>query len=303
MDGQAKSRWIAGAAAVERRSGLAYGEFERDYLRPRRPVVIEGALEGWRALARWTPEFFANAYRGRKVACRNDTAERTMDSYIAALPGSTPESPLPYLRNLNIQTDFPELVPDISPSLVFAHPDWLSSRLMPKDWLRPNHLNQLFISGRGARIPLHYDDWMTHNMVSNVYGDKRFLLFDPSQAEHLYRCGDETSGEAYILSAVDPWRPDLGKFPRLSEAKAHEVVIGRGDTLFVPAGWWHSSFTETTCISVSSSFDNGSNWSLLVAEISRLRANEPAPKRLALRGFLGAVGATLGLLRRVGVNP
>jgi hypothetical protein len=297
------SRWIGRAAAVERRDALSYAAFERDHLQPRRPVVLVGAVESWRALRTWTPAFFAERYRGRKVVCRNDDAERTMESYVAALDASTPDKPLPYLRNLNIQTDYPELVEDISPPLSFAEPDWLSSRLMPRDWLRPNRLNQLFISGRGARIPLHYDDWMTHNMVSNVYGDKRFLLFDPSQADHLYRCGDAASGESYILSAVDPWRPDLQKFPRLAEAQAHEVVIGKGDTLFVPAGWWHSSFTETTCISVSSSFANGSNWNLLVAEIGRLRAKEPAAKRLAVTAFLGVVGTTLGALRRVGVNP
>ena len=56
---------------------------------------------------------------------------------------------------------------------------------MPRDRLRPNHLNQLFISGRGARITLHYDDWMTHNMVSNIFGERPFMLFDPTQPEHL----------------------------------------------------------------------------------------------------------------------
>ena len=32
-------------AAIERRSGLSYREFEREYLRPRRPVIITDALE------------------------------------------------------------------------------------------------------------------------------------------------------------------------------------------------------------------------------------------------------------------
>jgi hypothetical protein len=291
-----------GLKSVDRREGLSFRDFEQDYLLPRRAVVLLGAADAWPAMTRWTPEFFAERYRGRKVSCRYDEGAWTMDGYVAALASSTPERPLPYLRNLNIQTDYPELVPDIEPKIAFAAPDWLSSRLMPRDWLRPNHLNQLFISGRGARITLHYDDWMTHNMVTNISGEKRFVLYDPGQGGYLYRRGGRESGEDYILSAVDPWRPDLERFPLFAKAAPVDVVIGPGETLFVPAGWWHSSFTESTCISVSSSFANWSNWNSLIAEIGRLRMKENPAKRAAVQAFLAGVGGALSLLRGAGVT-
>lgn len=287
--------------SVDRRDALPLLDFEREYLAPKRPVVIRGAIDRWRALETWTPEFFAERYRGRSVKCRNDPSAWTMDGYIAALASSTPQSPLAYLRNLNIQTDYPELVCDIEPRLAYAAQDWLSSRLMPKDWLRPNHLNQLFISGRGARITLHYDDWMTHNTVSNVYGEKRFVLFEAGEAERLYRRGDAASGGDYILSNVDPWKPDYERYPLFHEAVAQTVVIGKGETLFVPAGWWHSTFTETTCISVSSSFADGSNWNALIDEIGRLRSGENRVKTAAVQGYLAAVGLALSGLKRAGV--
>ena len=293
---------MANTNVVERKENLSFSEFERNYLLPNRPVVVAGAVDAWPALERWTPDFFARNYQGRKVSCRNDPTDWTIDSYVAALPSSTPERPLGYLRNLNIQTDYPDLVPDIEPKLRLAAPDWLSSRLMPRDWLRPNHLNQLFISGRGARITLHYDDWKTHNTVSNVYGEKRFVLFDPTQSEFLYRRGDERSGGDYILSAVDPWRPDFKAHPLFDRAKPLSVVIGKGDTLFVPAGWWHSSFTKSTCISVSSSFANWSNWRALVVEIGRLRSNENTIKRAAVQAYLSAAGAILGALHGLGID-
>lgn len=187
--------------------------------------------------------------------------------YLDSLAGSSFEHPAPYLRNLNIQTDWPELVPDISPRVSYAQPDWLSSRLMPRDWPRPRHLNQLFISGAGTKISLHYDDWMTHNFVSNVAGEKEFMLFEPQQGQFLYPKEDQ-----YLVSAIpDPFDVDLARFPQFARASPIRVTIGPGESLFVPCGWWHTTRTLSTCISVSSSFANGDNWDSMVDEIAVMR--------------------------------
>ena len=274
--------------AVDRRSKLSFAEFNEEYLKKRRPVVITDAVEAWPALQTWTPEFFKNKYFGRMVKCRGQADPISMQDYIDALSRSSAEKPLPYLRNLNIQPDFPELVKDIRPRIIYSSPDWLSSALMPKNWPRPKNLNQLFISGVGARIRLHYDDWMTHNIVTNVYGDKRFIFFDQEQSEFLYRSG--TRGGDYILSDLDPWAPDLERFPKYNDAVGHDVTIRRGETLFVPCGWWHSTYTTATCISVSSSFANWSNWPLLIQEIGRLREGANGLKTAAVVQYLQLVG-------------
>ena len=281
------------------REGLTFAEFDHEYLRASRPVIIRGAIDRWPAYANWTPEMFARRYAGRPVQCRSDSGPWTMDSYIEKLETSSPDTPLPYLRNVNIQTDFPELVPDIEPRVIYSGPDWLSSRLMPDNWPRAKNLNQLFISGRGARISLHYDDWMTHNMISNICGDKRFVFFKADQSDKLYRRGSKMEPNDYLLSAVDPWKPDLERFPKFKEAERIETVLRNGETLFIPAGWWHSSFTESTCISVSSSFANWSNWGAFVTEIGRLRQGSNPVKSTAMLAYLQAVGTSLGALRRV----
>ena len=53
--------------AIERRHNLGYDEFMREYLIPRKPVIVTGALTGWKALERWTPEFFKSRYGTREV--------------------------------------------------------------------------------------------------------------------------------------------------------------------------------------------------------------------------------------------
>ena len=49
-------------SAVEYGTDLSYEEFARKYLYPNKPVVLRGALRGWRALERWSPEFFRDHF-------------------------------------------------------------------------------------------------------------------------------------------------------------------------------------------------------------------------------------------------
>src|SRR5262245_41754252 len=52
-------RMTAMPGTIEKRGGVSPRDFYRDYMQPRRPVVLTDALAGWPALGKWTPEFFA----------------------------------------------------------------------------------------------------------------------------------------------------------------------------------------------------------------------------------------------------
>lgn len=43
---------------IARRRDLPYAEFERDYLKPDKPVILTGCMENWAALSKWSPDFF-----------------------------------------------------------------------------------------------------------------------------------------------------------------------------------------------------------------------------------------------------
>jgi hypothetical protein len=51
---------------VERRSNLSHEEFRREYLVPNKPVVVTDAIRQWKALSRWTPEFFRREFGDMK---------------------------------------------------------------------------------------------------------------------------------------------------------------------------------------------------------------------------------------------
>lgn len=283
---------------VERCGAIGDAEFRERFVRPRRPVVLTDAIDAWPARERWSLAFFRRKYGQRLVTCRDQSTPVGLADYLDSLAESSFERPAPYLRNLNIQPDWPELVPDISPPVSYSQPDWLSSRLMPKDWPRPRHLNQLFISGKGTKISLHYDDWMTHNFVSNLVGEKEFMLFEPEQGQFLYPRQEE-----YLVSGIpDPYDVDFDAFPRFVQASPTLVRIGPGESLFVPCGWWHTTRTLSTCISVSSSFANRDNWDSLVREVGYMRSRYGAVrwKTRLLCMYLAAVGVVLSGAASVG---
>lgn len=114
--------------------------------------------------------------------------------------------------------------------------------------------------------PLHHD--FEDNLYVVVEGEKRFLLFPPSDAPCLYTRGTVVRVEPHgaivyapgepmpHLSRLDPRAPDPERFPRFAEVRHHgrEVVLGPGDMLFVPAGWFHEVSSHGTERHIALSF-------------------------------------------------
>ncbi|MCK7594002.1 cupin-like domain-containing protein [Pseudomarimonas salicorniae] len=283
---------------IDRVGPISVAEFHAEFVVPRKPVVLTRAIEDWPALSTWSPEWFRETWGTRKVRCRGAKGETTLAEYIDGLAGSTMESPSPYLRNLNIQTDWPELAPAISPRCAYTQDDWLSSRVLPAGWPRAaKHLNQLFISGTGTYIPLHFDDWMMHAFISNVHGDKRFVLYPPGQADLLYPRDDY-----YLVSRFpNPFEVDLGEFPRFAEATPLSIDLHKGESVFIPCGWWHTTRTLSPCISVSSNFVCESNWNDFADELCHMRDRLGGRtwKTPLIRGYLALAGQALRSGRRL----
>lgn len=70
------------------------------------------------------------------------------------------------------------------------------------------------------------------NILVEVVGRKRVVLFPPSDAPFLYLTGDKSR-----VTNID--QPDLDKYPNFIHAKRYECVLESGDVLFIPALWFH----------------------------------------------------------------
>lgn len=109
---------------------------------------------------------------------------------------------------------------------------------------KPASYFNMFVSPGGHNSVLHYD--AMDGTLMQMYGAKKVLLFPQSQTYNLYPFPVYTHLKHGLklrcwFSQVYPEKPDLISFPKLKEALQHkrEVILNQGETLYIPAGWWH----------------------------------------------------------------
>lgn len=132
-----------------------------------------------------------------------------------------------YLRSLgedarkepaDLRKQFPELAED------FQIPDFFEPEQFFSSVFR--------ISSPGMQLWTHYD--VMDNLLAQVTGRKRVVLFSPKDALHLYLTGDKSE-------VLDIDTPDLQCYPEFVKACRFECVLEPGDLLFIPALWFHNT--------------------------------------------------------------
>lgn len=235
-------------------STLRPGEFEREYSFRLRPAIVSGAIDHWPARTKWTPEYFRERYGSLVVSVDGRTWQ--LRELIEAILSSTPRRPAPYLRNQLIADLPPELMVDVLPMPECTQPNWLESRAIPTS--KPLTYVELYIGGAGAVFPiLHYDNLHTHAFLMQIYGEKEYVALAPDQGGLLYPDDGDSSNKSRIADLDDS---DLERFPLFEQARGIRFRLRPGETLFVPAGWWHTARILSTSITVSVNTANRANW-------------------------------------------
>jgi len=205
-------------------------------------TLVLDATSGWEALQKWTLEHFHEQYGdltvsvthvgGKRAECKlaeyiENFPEVRLDEAqaLSAKPGQTP-----YLRGWFFEAQAPELLQDFTVPTLFQ--DWFER--LPKAWRPPFHW--IFLGPRGSCTPMHIDPTLTHAWLAQIQGRKRFLLFPPNAV-----C---TVHDAATGTFVDPYHPDMEKYPNFSMSRGLEVVLEPGDFLYIPPNWAH----HVTCI-------------------------------------------------------
>ncbi len=212
---------------------ISPGDFRENYYKPGKPLIIKNLAKRWPAMDKWNWDYFIEKVGHADVGVYNNvksdsyTPINTADAYMkfGEYLKKVKAGPLDLRIFLfNIFQHAPELVKD------FSWPDELMNGFVKK-------YPMLFVGGEGSITHMHFDIDMSHILHTQFAGKKRVLLFPHEEQYKLYRKPWEVLSLANFANYQTSF--DYENFPATKLAKGYEVVLEHGDTLFMPAGFWH----------------------------------------------------------------
>lgn len=212
-------------------------EFKAKYYNKQIPIVIKNLSKDWPAYSKWNWTYFKELVGHKKVGLYNNiksdayTPINTADDYktfgeYIDMVSAGPAGWRIFL--FNIFDHAPQLIND------FTWPDHLMKGFVKK-------YPMLFTGGATSITHMHFDIDVSHILHTQFIGKKRVLLFPFHEQHKLYRKPFEVLSLADFSNYSNALESklDYEKFPALKLAKGYEVILEHGDTLFMPAGYWH----------------------------------------------------------------
>ena len=222
--------------AIDKVENITPEDFKNNYYLPMKPLVITGLAKEWPAYTKWNWDYFKKIVGDVKVGLYNNIKS---DAY-------TPINTADDYKTFGEYIDIIKAGPAawrIFLFNIFEHAPELT-----KDFTWPEHLMKgfvkrypmLFTGGATSITHMHFDIDLSHILHTQFLGRKRVLLFPHEEQYKLYRKPFEVLSLADFSNYADnKGNPDYEKFPALKLAKGYEVILEHGDTLFMPAGYWH----------------------------------------------------------------
>lgn len=215
---------------------ISPADFKAHYYLPKRPLVIRHLAQSWPAYDKWNWDYFKTLVGDKKVGLYNNIKSDAYTPINTADDYKTFGDYIDMIRNgpaawriflFNIFEHAPQLTKD------FTWPDELMSGFVKR-------YPMLFVGGATSITHMHFDIDMSHILHTQFAGRKKVLLFPFEEQHKLYRKPFE------VLSLADfshyyhqNGSPDYDQFPALKLAQGYDVTLEHGDTLFMPAGYWH----------------------------------------------------------------
>lgn len=210
--------------------------FKESYYDRKKPLIIKDLAKQWPAYAKWNWDYFKSLVGDKRVGIYNNIKSDAYTPINTADDYKTFGEYIDMIKNgpagwriflFNIFDHAPELTND------FAWPDELIKGFVKR-------FPMLFVGGQTSITHMHFDIDLSHILHTQFIGKKRVLLFPYEEQHKLYRKPFE------VLSLADfsnyyhnNGTPDYKQFPALKLANGYEVILEHGDTLFMPAGYWH----------------------------------------------------------------
>lgn len=250
----AKQRWLLanqerlareaeGGFALDTLDGVDPDHFYRHHYEANRPAKLVGLIDHWPALTRWSLDHFA-AVVGDAVVEAQVERERSSHYELAKddhrrLVRFT--ELIDWLRKGEASNDIYLTAYNSGTNAAALAPLW--DDMAPIDLLEARDRDGFFWLGpKGTLTPWHHD--LTNNLLVQVIGRKRVRMAPPwafDRMKNSRHCFSDWANEALPAGPGDADKPPI-----------LETVIGPGEAIFLPVGWWHQ--VEALDLSASMSF-------------------------------------------------
>lgn len=210
--------------------------FRKEFYEPGIPVVIKNLSREWPAATKWNWDYFKQLVGDQRVPLYNNVKS---DAY-------TP------INKADDYKTFGEYIDMISKGpagwRIFLFNIFDHAPQLTKDFTWPEHLMKgfvkkypmLFTGGASSITHMHFDIDLSHILHTQFGGRKRVLMFPFKEQHKLYRKPFEVLSLADFSHYYEQnGSPDYEKFPALKLAEGFDFILEPGDTLFMPAGYWH----------------------------------------------------------------
>ena len=222
--------------AVDRVTSISSAEFRMKYYDTMTPLIITDLAKDWPAYTKWNWDYFKAIVGDVKVGLYNNVKS---DAY-------TPINTADDYKTFSEYIDMIKKGP--AAWRIFLFNIFEHAPKITKDFTWPENLMKgfvkrypmLFVGGAGSITHMHFDIDMSHILHTQFLGRKRVLLFPHEEQHKLYRKPFEVLSLADFSNySEQKGHPDYNTFPAVKLAKGYEVILDHGDTLFMPAGYWH----------------------------------------------------------------
>jgi hypothetical protein len=223
--------------AVDRLETISPDNFRQNYYGPKKPLVIRGLAREWPAYHKWNWDLFKTILDDVQVGVYNNVKS---DAY-------TPINKADDYMKFGTYIDMVRKGP--APWRIFLFNIFDHAPQITSDFTWPEHFTKnfvkrypmLFIGGKGSITHMHFDIDLSHIFHTQFLGRKRVLLFPFEEQYKIYRKPWEVLSlvnfEGYFEQNGNKLEPE--RYPAVRLAKGYEVILEHGDTLFMPAGYWH----------------------------------------------------------------
>ena len=211
--------------------------FRANYYDAMKPIVITDLAKQWPAYTKWDWDYFKNAVGKTEVGVYNNVKS---DAY----------TPVNKADDYMLFGDYLEMIKKGPVELriflfnIFTHaPELAADFTWPEDLMKGyvKRFPMLFTGGAGSITHMHFDIDLSHILHTQFIGRKRVLLFPHEEQYKLYRKPFEVMSFANFANYAEPGKSqlDTSQFPAVEQAQGYEIILEHGDTLFMPAGYWH----------------------------------------------------------------